>query len=77
MTDALKLLDPAKAAKVTPVFITVDPERDTPAVLKSYVSSFSPRMVGLTGTLKQVQEMENGYKVYALRLRRLRVATTR
>lgn len=65
MTDALKLLDPATAAKVTPVFITVDPERDTPAVLKSYVSSFSPRLVGLTGTIKQVQEVENGYKVYA------------
>jgi len=65
MTDALKLLDAAKASKITPVFITVDPERDTPAVIKSYVWSFSPRMVGLTGSLKQVQEAENGYKVYA------------
>jgi cytochrome oxidase Cu insertion factor (SCO1/SenC/PrrC family) len=65
MTEALKLLDPAQAAKIAPIFISIDPERDTPKVLKSYVAAFSPRLTGLTGTVRQVQEVENGYKVYA------------
>jgi protein SCO1/2 len=46
----LETSDPALAAKTVPVFVTVDPARDTPAVLKQFVSAFHPRMVGLTGT---------------------------
>src|SRR3954467_7369032 len=46
--------DPARAARVTPIFVSVDPERDTPAVLKEYVGAFHPRLVGLTGTQEQI-----------------------
>lgn len=45
---------PAKVAKIVPIFISVDPERDTPAVLKTYVSAFDPRLIGLTGTSEQI-----------------------
>src|SRR6185369_14158786 len=40
--------DPGRAAEVQPIFITVDPERDTPPVLKAYVAAFHPRLIGLT-----------------------------
>jgi len=46
--------DPARAAKVQPLFITVDPERDTPAILKPYVAAFHPRPLGLTGTPEEI-----------------------
>ena len=49
--------DPERAARVVPIFVSVDPERDTPPVLKDYVSAFHPRLVGLTGTKAQVSEM--------------------
>ncbi|MEO5867327.1 MAG: SCO family protein [Sphingomonas sp.] len=42
--------DPALGARIVPLFITVDPARDTPAVLKSFVSAFHPHMIGLTGS---------------------------
>lgn len=45
---------PERAARVQPLFITVDPERDTPAVLKSYVANFHPRLIGLTGSREEV-----------------------
>ncbi|HYG48044.1 MAG TPA: SCO family protein [Allosphingosinicella sp.] len=57
--------DPARAARVTPVFVSVDPERDTPAVLKEYVAAFHPRLTGLTGTPKQVAEMVRRYGAYS------------
>src|SRR3546814_14197595 len=38
--------DPARAAKVQPIFITIDPQRDTPQVLKNYVSAFHPQLIG-------------------------------
>ena len=47
---------PALAAKVVPVFITVDPERDTPAVLKQFVRAFHPRLVGLTGSADAIAD---------------------
>ena len=43
-------------AKVVPIFITVDPERDTPAVVVKFVSAFHPRMVGLTGSAQAIAD---------------------
>ena len=55
MAEALDQLDPAKRQKVQAIFITVDPERDTPAVMKDYVGAFEgANIMGLTGTPEQV-----------------------
>jgi protein SCO1 len=56
--------DPERAARVVPIFVSVDPERDTPAVLKDYVRAFHPRLVGLTGTPAQVAEAVRRYGAY-------------
>ena len=50
--------------RIVPVFVSIDPERDTPEVVKSYVENFSPRLVGLTGTLDQVAKMADAYRVF-------------
>lgn len=63
MSAALEKLDVA-AGRVVPILITVDPERDTPQVLKDYVSSFHPRMMGLTGSKEQVAEAAKAYRVF-------------
>ncbi|KAB0268089.1 SCO family protein [Microvirga brassicacearum] len=54
----------ADAAKLNVVFITVDPERDTPELMKTYLSSFNPRIVGLTGTEKEIAATAKEYKIY-------------
>ena len=56
--------DPARAARVVPIFVSVDPERDSPAVLKDYVAAFHPRLVGLTGTPRQLADMARRYGAY-------------
>ncbi|HEX8308371.1 MAG TPA: SCO family protein [Allosphingosinicella sp.] len=56
--------DPKRAARVAPIFVSVDPERDSPAVLKEYVSAFHPRLIGLTGTPQQVADMTRRYGAY-------------
>ena len=53
-----------KAEKVVPVFITLDPERDTPEQLAQYVPSFHPRLVGLTGSLEEIAAAARAYRVY-------------
>ena len=58
---------PDRAAKVQPIFITVDPERDTPAVLKTYVAAFHPRLIGLTGTNEEIAKVEKDFVVIANR----------
>ncbi|MDB5699161.1 MAG: hypothetical protein JWN69_1965 [Alphaproteobacteria bacterium] len=55
---------PQRAAKVQPIFISVDPERDTPAILKDYVSAFHPRLIGLTGTPEQIRNVAKEYGIY-------------
>lgn len=52
------------AAKVQPIFITVDPARDTPAVMKDYVTAFSPKLIGLTGSEPEIASVAKEYAVY-------------
>ncbi len=53
-----------KAGKVRALFITVDPARDTPDLLRSYLASFDPRIVGLTGTQDEVDAVVKAYRAY-------------
>ncbi|MDX1484810.1 MAG: SCO family protein [Alphaproteobacteria bacterium] len=55
----------AKGKRIVPVFITVDPARDTVPVVKDYVAAFHPRMVGLTGSDEDVAAASKAYKIYA------------
>ena len=61
---AFAAASPAAAARLVPIFITVDPERDTPGVLKSYVSAFGPQLVGLTGSAAAIATAAKEYGVY-------------
>jgi protein SCO1 len=63
MAAALDKLGP-KGQKITPVFITVDPERDTPAQLATYLKSFHPSLVGLSGTPAEIEAVTKAYRVY-------------
>jgi protein SCO1/2 len=63
VADAMDKLGP-KADRVQPIFITVDPKRDTPEVVKQYVAAFSPRLIGLTGTPEQIATVAKEYRVY-------------
>jgi protein SCO1/2 len=63
---ALDQLGP-EAAKLVPLFITVDPERDTVAAMADYVKLFDDRLVGLTGTPEQIAAAARAYRVYYAR----------
>lgn len=54
---------PDRAAKVQPIFITLDPERDTPPVMKHYVEAFHPRLIGLTGTPEEIAAVAKAFVV--------------
>lgn len=54
---------PALAAKLQPIFVTIDPARDTPAVLKTYVAAFHPRLIGLTGTEAEIADVASRYAI--------------
>ena len=56
--------DGARAAKVVPIFVSVDPARDTPKVLREFVAAFHPRMVGLMGTPAQIAAAAKAYAIY-------------
>jgi protein SCO1/2 len=67
MTIALDLFAeqaPTRAEGIVPIFISVDPERDTPAVLGDYRQHFHPRLVAATGPLPALRELAKSYKVY-------------
>jgi protein SCO1 len=63
IASAIDKLGPAGDA-VQPIFITVDPEEDTPERLKGYVALFHPRLIGLTGSAKEISKVARAYKVY-------------
>lgn len=54
---------PDRAARVQPMLISVDPARDTPAILKAYVAAFHPRLIGLTGTSDQIAKVARDFVV--------------
>ena len=56
--------DPRRAARVQPVFITTDPARDTPAVLRDYLDDFHPRILGLTGTPAEIGNVARAHGIY-------------
>ena len=64
ISDVLAALGP-KADRLKVAFVSVDPERDTPASLKTYLSSFDPRIVGLTGSPEQVAATVKTFRAYA------------
>lgn len=65
ITSALEKNKPEIADKFVPLFITVDPERDTVAVMKDYVSLFHPKLIGLTGTQPQIDFVKKAYRIFA------------
>jgi protein SCO1/2 len=68
LTKVLKLLE-NDLDKVQPIFVTIDPERDTVDTMAQYVDHFHPNFVGLTGTTEQVADMAGAYKVAFYKVR--------
>ena len=65
---AFEKKNPELAAKIQPIFITVDPSRDTSPVLKQFVSAFHPRAIGLTGTDAEIAEAAKKFAIYSSRV---------
>lgn len=68
MTQVFKALDADEKAKLAPIFVSVDPARDTPAVMKEYLSMFDPAIIGLTGSEESVKATVSAWKVYAAKV---------
>jgi protein SCO1/2 len=66
MAQALEKLGD-QSRRITPILITIDPERDTPKVLEDYVKAFGPSFVGLTGSANEIKDVEKKYRVYAVK----------
>ena len=64
MAAAYDRLTPEEQARVVPIFVTVDPERDTVEAIADYVDLFHPQMVGLTGTTEETDAAAKAYRVY-------------
>ena len=67
MTAALESLGSA-AERVTPIFITIDPERDTVEQMRAYAAHFHPRLVALTGTEAEIAAVAKAYRIYYARV---------
>lgn len=72
ISRVMKMLEeryPEAAKTVQPLFITVDPERDTAGVMKQYLTLFHPRITGLTGTIPQIDQIKKEYRIYATKVK--------
>ncbi len=67
MAQALDRLGPERARRIVPIFITIDPQRDTPKVLAEYMKAFGPSFIGLTGRDAAIKDAEKKYRVYAVK----------
>lgn len=66
--NGLEKKNPELAEKIQPLFITIDPERDTIPVMKEYISLFHKRLVGLTGTVPQIDFIKKSYRIFATKV---------
>lgn len=64
MAEAMSKLSADKSAKIAPIMITIDPERDTKERLAEFVTAFHPNLVGLTGSVEEVTSVAKAYRVY-------------
>ncbi|KAM3597956.1 uncharacterized protein V6R79_011694 [Siganus canaliculatus] len=65
MIEVVDEIDKIKSLpNLTPILITIDPERDTAEAMATYVKEFSPKLIGLTGTTAQVEQVSRAYRVY-------------
>lgn len=64
ITEALEMLDDEQAERITPVFFSVDPARDTVEQLADYAPNFHPRLIALTGTDDEVKAAAKAYRIY-------------
>lgn len=64
MAQTVHILEAKQNLKVLPVFVTIDPQRDTPSQLRAYLKEFSPKIVGLTGPVTSVRQMAQEYRVF-------------
>jgi protein SCO1/2 len=67
MSEVLRAMGP-DASKVNAYFVSVDPERDTAAAMKNYISSFDPNLKGLTGSPEEIARVISAYRVYAKKI---------
>lgn len=68
ISQVMKSVSEEDAARIQPLFITLDPERDTVDVMREYVALFHPKLVGLTGTVAQIEDVKASYKVFSSRV---------
>ncbi|MBL8590160.1 MAG: SCO family protein [Methylobacteriaceae bacterium] len=66
MAAALDALGP-RAERLQPVFVTLDPARDTPPALADYVASFHPRLIGLTGSESEIAAVARAFRVHRVK----------
>jgi cytochrome oxidase Cu insertion factor (SCO1/SenC/PrrC family) len=64
ISDVLEKLGDKKS-QIATIFITVDPERDTPEQIKTFLSNFDSSIIGLTGTVEEIKKVQDSYKVYS------------
>ncbi|KAK4356662.1 hypothetical protein RND71_025633 [Anisodus tanguticus] len=64
MAKTINILGSKQDHKILPVFVTIDPQRDTPSHLRAYLKEFDPRIMGLTGPVAAVRQMTQEYRVY-------------
>lgn len=65
LSNVLDAIGPDLAQKIQPLYVTVDPKRDTPAVMRDYLSTQFPRFLGLTGSEEQIEEAKDAFKVFS------------
>jgi protein SCO1 len=71
LSDVLERMAPRSAERIIPLYISVDPDRDTPAIMKAFLAARAPKFVGLTGTRSQIDAAKASFRVFARRQEKL------